>query len=347
LGAIIVLALGVIIAFVGILYFEDLFSEHPKATPTEQSLNTSTQVGLECQQETFVKSFDGEKSLKNKITISQTDRPQANKIATYLERNFMKNNMPVFFYGKPGMPIRYILESHPKNTKKVYWLVNIRDNMLERFQCYSQRAEWFIMEEPDKELCLVFPDLFIRQTKDDQITLDQRKIFENFVLNLPNPIWRAIFFESSYEGIKNVVQLANERKAADELIKFLCYLPEEHSYKSELLESWTTCKSEQQKKFLNKPGETANKDIKVMDERIGNLIKDSDEFEMYSYGDKVLPILGIDDSDTQISTIIQALEMVSVKKIDEAIKNDIIKEREDIRNINGDAKKSEENNQCY
>jgi len=60
--------------------------------------------------------------LKMNFDISKTAHPQTLKVAKYLENNFMKYNKTVFFYGQPVMPIRYILESQPRNAKKDWFI---------------------------------------------------------------------------------------------------------------------------------------------------------------------------------------------------------------------------------
>jgi len=57
------------------------------------------------------------KSLQKEITIeiSKSEPPTAKDLG----KLFGTGNMPVLFYGKPGMPIRYILESR-ENAKRVY-----------------------------------------------------------------------------------------------------------------------------------------------------------------------------------------------------------------------------------
>jgi len=157
-------------------------------------------------------SSDEEKTLIDEITIttSKAGNPQAKIMAQDLHDKLMLDNQPVFFYGKPGMPIRYIMGSLPESAQKVYWLIYIRDSILKRFDCYKERAKEFLQNEPEKELCLVFHDIFMWKTKGDEKMFDQRKILEDQVSDQPNPRLRNIFFESTYEGAKNFMeQLAN------------------------------------------------------------------------------------------------------------------------------------------
>jgi len=202
LGPLIVLLIAMLIAFGFVGGYFGVVNK-----PLEEAM-------LECQENFGIK--DGEMSLKDQITISGSGSTYTSKMQTHSEsfqRIFEGDDKPVFFYGKSGMPIRYILEALYENkfmqTDKVFWLINIRDSFLRRFDCYKKRAEEFVKEE-NKELYLVFADMF-QLSKEDKWGKDSlRIILKDWVLNIEEPAWKNIFYESSFQGTKTFMeQLVN------------------------------------------------------------------------------------------------------------------------------------------
>jgi len=202
LGPLIVLLIAMLIAFG---FVGGIFGVDNK--PLQEAM-------LECQ-ENFG-SEDGQMNLKDQITIAGSGSTYTSKMKTMSESFqtiFEGDNKPVFFYGKPGMPIRYILEALYENkfkqTDKVFWLINIRDSFLRRFDCYKHRAEEFVKEE-QKELYLVFADMFQLSKEEKWVKDSLRIILKDWVLNIEEPAWKNIFYESSFKGTKTFMeQLVN------------------------------------------------------------------------------------------------------------------------------------------